>query len=271
MTPLLSIIAVSYNAVEETGRFLQSLKHVDVPFNIIVIDNASPNARTRDVVRDGLKEASNLDECLYTNFVENDTNSGYAWACNYGSNLTTYTPYVAFLNCDTQFLPEAASRIVAHFEAHDDVAVVGPKTTDSKNRLTHAGIVSDGVRDHHRFWLHYDNGQADDVFDAPTVSGATYFVRRAAWDQLGACPTFSDMFPHASGAFLPTKHYYEETWFSYHARKHRWKVRYLGTAHMIHEWASSEPAASPKLLKHFQESKRMYVQACNAHGIDPHV
>jgi hypothetical protein len=87
------------------------------------------------------------------------------------------------------------------------------------------------------------------VLDVPTVSGATYFFRRRMWDAVDVtvrCTARSLL--DAEGAFLPTRHFYEETYCSYHARLHDWRVVYLGTAKMIHLWHRSSTVGSQDIL-----------------------
>jgi GT2 family glycosyltransferase len=259
---LVDLVAVAYQAPQETEQFMMSLANVDVPFTLCVVDNNSPNPKVREILENCIKDVRNLDMCLEAALVLNGTNEGYARAVNYGMTLGE-APYVAALNCDVQFLIGQTYPIIQYFEDHADVGVIGPRTTDSDNRLTHAGIFSTYVGDRHRAWLHPDQSAYWDVRDVPTASGATYFARRRMWEELTACPYYQRVAPDALGAFLPTDHFYEETWCSYHARAHDWRVVYLGTVKMIHEWHRSSPEGSIPML----EAREYFRQACSAHGI----
>lgn len=266
----LDLVAVSYQAPDETARFLASLAHVDVPFTLTVIDNASPDPRVRQAIHAGI---ARLDGSLCTDawFVANKTNVGYARAVNHGMTYGR-NPYAAILNCDVQFLPEGIHPLLAHFVSHPEVGVIGPRTFDSTGRLTHAGIVTtlDNPHNHHRGWLSPNGPQYGDTLTVNTVSGATYFVRREMWDQLTGCPAYRDAVAalvgeSAEGAFLPTPHYFEETFCSYHAKAHGWTSVYFGGTSMIHEWHRSSPIGSQDM----SGARLMFFEACARCGIHP--
>jgi len=262
---LVDLVAVAYQAPSETERFLTSLANVDVPFTLCVVENNSPDPKVREILERDIKDVLNLDMCLDASLVFNGTNEGYARAINYGVDLGS-APYLAALNCDTQFLVGQTYPIVQYFEDHAEVGVIGPRTTDLNNRLTHAGIFrTPAGHDAHRAWLNKDISNFWDVrTDVTTVSGATYFARRTMWQELTCCPIYQRVAPEARGAFLPTDHFYEETWCSYHARKHGWQIAYLGTSHMIHEWHRSSPQGSIPM----KEARALFRHACAAHGIE---
>ena len=250
MQPVIDLVACAYQAPEATEAFLRSLENVGLTFTLCVIENSSPDDTVREVLKGPALDAVRaLPNCADATVIFNETNVGYARAINHGVSLGT-APYVAALNTDVQFLQDdAAQACVAYMDRFTDIGVVGPRTVDERERLTHAGIVSTGpLNEEHRYWLYRDIGQASDVLDVPTVSGATYFFRRSMWDELTACPKYRQVAAGAEGAFLPTKHFYEETWCSYHARMHGWRVVYLGTAKMIHLWHRSSTVGSQDIV-----------------------
>lgn len=268
MTPAIDLVAVSYGAKKETERFLASvIAHVEVPFTLTVIDNNSPDRSVPLVVADWIRIIRESSYCVSAQLVRLNENTGYARACNLGSLLGS-APVLALLNCDIEFRSNVVADILAAFDQDPTVGIVGPKTVDRQNRLTHSGIVFNGANDTHRAWLADDHGQCDDVLDVPTVSGATYFVRRTCWEELSTCPTYLEMAPGAQGAFLPTPHYFEETWCSYHAAAHDWRVIYLGTTSMIHEWHKSSPIGGRQTSIWFKESQAYFRRAAAVHGIE---
>jgi GT2 family glycosyltransferase len=264
--PVLDLVACAYQAPEATEAFLYSLANVGLTFTLCVIENSSPDDSVRQVLKGPALDAVRaLPNCKDATIIFNETNVGYARAINHGVSLGT-APYVAALNTDVQFLQEdAAQTCVAFLDRHEDVGIVGPRTVDEFERFTHAGIIASGsMTEQHRYWLHHDVGQASDVLDVPTVSGATYFFRRRMWEQLTDCPLFRQVAPEAEGAFLPTRHFYEETYCSYHARLHDWRVVYLGTAKMIHLWHRSSTVGSQDILG----PRAYFLRALEAHGLE---
>lgn len=263
---VIDLVAVAYRAPNETARFLRSLESVEVPFTITVVENASPEPDVRSILESGWPLVEKIPTCVEARLIFNAENVGYARACNQGAALGE-APVLALLNCDTEWRDGVGERILETFSNVPRAGIIGPKTTDLRGRLTHAGIEKRGKNDQHRFWMTQDLGQADDVIEVPTISGATYFILREVWDELTACPIYREVVPRARGAFLPTRHYFEETFCSYHARAHGWKVIYDGGAHMIHEWNKSDPKAGPKF---WNDSRDLFLRACNAHGITDH-
>lgn len=264
--PVVDLYAVAYEAPKETLRFLESLEHVSVPFSLTVTDNASPNSEVREILQ-GLPFANvkALPMCTNAEVILNMENVGYAKAINHMS-VVGVAPYLAALNCDIEFLRgvDVVGDIAAFFDANPNVGIVGPRTVDEHNRLTHGAIIATGIAsEQHRFWMHLDQGQASDVLSVPTVSGATYFARRSMWNELTRCADFQKVAAGAEGAFLPTAHFYEETWCSYHARAHEWEVVYLGTTSMRHLWHRSSPQGSKDMLG----PQTYFRQACREHGI----
>lgn len=256
---MIDLVAVAYQAPAETAQMLDSIQNIGAPFTLTIVENNSPDPRVRDLLHEWLETAPPNCDVIF-----NEQNVGYARAINLGAQAGT-SPYLAALNCDIKFMPGCIERIIEYFDAYPDVAVIGPRTTDSFGRLTHAGIlVQPNHRDEHRAWLQPDNIDVRDVLDVRTVSGATYFMRRSVWNDMTQCPMFRSVAPDALGGFLLTPHYYEETWYSYHVRAHGHRVVYLGTTHMIHEWQKSSPIGSISL----GVAEDQFRQACAAHGIE---
>lgn len=258
----IDLVAVAYNAPEETAGFLESLVFVDAPFSLTIVENASPIPLP--VLEEQAEWVRALPNCVSYEVKHQPLNLGYARACNYGAAFGV-AQYLALLNCDVRFRPTTVSRIMEHFRANKTVGIIGPKTVTSDGKLSHAGIVyGPAGNDMHRAWMQPDGpGQYADVLDVRTVAGATYFVRREAWEQLSACSRYLEIAPDAQGAFLPTKHYYEETWCSYHASAHGWGIHYLGTCRMVHEWHKSSPVGTQPIA----EAESYFRAAAAHHGI----
>lgn len=263
MQPKIDLIAVAFQARNETTAFLQSLKNVDVPFTLTIIDNCSPDQTVRDRIRKTIPYVISQKFCVDARFIENKANVGYARAVNQGALLGN-APFLVALNCDTKILPSSVSTVVQFMEDNPKVGVAGPKMTTSLGRLTHSGIVHTPYGDVHRNWQENDIGQADDIMETPSVSGAAYFARRKMWEELTECPKWRKY--GAEGAFLPTRHFWEETACSYHARSHGWKIFYLGTAKITHEWQRSSPPGY--MDRYWEESKAEFLRFCKEHGIN---
>lgn len=264
----IDLVAVAYNAPAETEAMLQSASlHISTPFTLTLLDNKSPDPTVVPMLHRMAAIVRANPACEKVRILHSTANHGYAKACNTGASMGT-APLIGLLNCDIQFLPDSIERLVDSFDRQDyqDVGIIGPRTTSSSGLLTHAGILRrmDG-RDEHRAWLSSDNTiYYRDEMDVPTVSGATYFVRRKVWDELTRCPIYQEVAPEALGAFLPTRHFFEETWCSYHAWAHGWRVRYQGDVKMIHEWHRSSSVGSQPMA----EAEQQFLDACRKHDIE---
>ncbi len=75
------------------------------------------------------------------------------------------------------------------------------------------------------------------------------------------------MYPDATGAFLPTPHYYEETWCSYFARHLGYNVVYDGSVSIGHSWHKSSAVGGEADSK-FKESQSIFRKACDYMGIE---
>lgn len=267
-TPELDVVAVSYEAIVETQSFLRSFNCVDVSFSLTLIDNNSPDPRVVGILEESIAPIRDMTNCMSASLVLNSDNVGYARACNTGASLGN-APVIALMNCDVQWIPGAARQILACFKQYPRIGVLGPRTTTSSGEITHAGIVKkDNGSDAHRWWMSRDDSLGRDFIHVPTVSGATYFVRRSMWESLTECEEFRSVAPDAEGAFLPTRHYFEETYCSYHAREHGWDVAYNGHINMIHEWHKSSPVGGVG-EQVWKQSEDYFLAACRDHGIDP--
>ena len=120
LTPIVSIIIVSFNARADLERCLESLRASPpvAPHEILVVDNASTDGSV-DAVR------RRMDVTL----IEGGANLGFARANNIGIRASRGTN-ILLLNSDTVVPPGAIDRLLAELDRHPDVAVVGPRLVD---------------------------------------------------------------------------------------------------------------------------------------------
>lgn len=261
--PDVDVIVVNFHTPEDLETFCQSLDEQTGVSSITIVNN-EPRFMDRSV-------ANSLAKELGARVLTNEENVGYARAVNAAAVGLT-APILAIFNSDVRLMTSSITAMADFLDAHDEVGIAGPKQVDSKGRITHGGIVGTNRRPVHRSWHRRDTGQCDDVLtNVVTVSGSAYFVKRACWDELTACPIYQGSAKKMrgvvpTGAFLPTPLYYEETFCSVHAVAHGWKNAYNGKVKMIHEWQGSSKDHAV-LSKYVAKSRQMYRQACADHGI----
>lgn len=279
-------VVVNYKTPEDLEGFLASWEAHAPEWAELVVVNVDPGPADREIGRAldqpysikvgdihhlpsignypvKLLKSATVRHPLYTEYTNN---VGYSRACN-EAVATSDADVYAFFNADTRLLPGVIEPLYLNLMTHEDWGVIGPRQVDDHGKITHAGILGTGDKPQLRGWLQPDNPAFCDIRDdAVSVMGSAYFVRSDCWQQLWDCPTYRELHPEAAGAFLPTQHYYEETWCSYHARAHGWKVVYYGLAKMIHRWHKASPVGG-FADRHFSASQQTFREACDAHGI----
>lgn len=261
---LLSVV-VNYKTPDLLNRFLNTYKtYVDNPDRqLIIVDVESDYSPIESLEDLGLE---NMPIVYRTPF-----NIGYAKAVNMGVHIARSSSafdVVAAFNSDTFFLDrDCVDSCLALFEKDDEIGVVGPMQVDENQRITHAGITGNNESHQMRGWYKKNLDAYRDVIDCVTVSGSAYFVRDKTWLELSSCEKYTPFSLNSFGAFLPTQHYYEETFCSLHAREHGWRVVYNGEAMMGHSWHKSSPLNSDTDNSIMKASRDLYREACKAHGI----
>lgn len=173
-------IIVTYNNATTVAACLKALKEAGVK-NIVVIDNNS--------IDDSAAISSSHDVTV----VKNTQNLGFATAANQGVEKAQ-TPYLLFLNPDTQLHPAAVSLAITYLEKHSHVAIAGLALTDPETG--HIERLSFGKFP--TLWHLF----ARKLFPPPPVnkkeaipvdwvSGGALLIRQHAWRQVkGFDPSF---------------------------------------------------------------------------------
>jgi GT2 family glycosyltransferase len=259
----LHAVVVNYRTPTDLQRHVSTfLEHSpSCPWRLTVV-NVDP-------LQPDLDTADEYGEQPYVNVLNVDSNIGYGRACNLAAQSRGDADVLAFFNADTWVRDDAVDECVNALHENKNWGVLGPRQTDSHHRLTHAGMFGTHTSTRPRGWREHDHGQYNRAEEAITVAGSAYFVKRSCWDELAGCELHAracrELNMQADGAFLPTQHYYEETWVSYHAWAHDWKVVYYGPAHVHHEWHRASKIGSAERL--MPRSQAQFRHACDLHGI----
>ncbi len=267
--PGVDVVVVSWRTPEDLAGFIHSFAAVqfEVPATLFIV-NVEPRQEDEDAANEALRAVT-----VPVGYAVCPTNIGYGRACNSAASAITqyHRPRrtIAFFNADTRLRLGVLDHCHWNLHLDDEWGIIGPRQVDDAGLITHAGIFGTNDKPKLRGWKNKDTGQFSEMRDdAVSVSGSAYFVKRACWDELTACEVYQEAEPEAIGAFLPTRHYYDETWCSYHAREHGWKVVYDGQVSMIHRWHKASPVGGVTEKKYMPESRKMFRRACDAHGID---
>jgi GT2 family glycosyltransferase len=168
----ISVIIPVFNQIEFTLKCLESLARHDPVHEIIVVDNGST---------DSTAEQLNILQDAVT-VITNDTNRGFAIACNQGAEAATGN-ILFFLNNDTIVHP-GFTRMVLMLE-NTEVGVVGPKLVYPDLSIQSAGIAVDFDRPLGLEAWNLRIDWTDEPTDVFAVSGAALATRKETFEILG--------------------------------------------------------------------------------------
>jgi O-antigen biosynthesis protein len=133
--PAVSVLLVLYNQAALTLQCLRSLRHHELPFELIVVDNASFD-RTGELLErlDGVE------------IIRNDHNAGFVEAVNQAAGRANGV-HLLLLNNDAVLLPGAMARAHALLDGDETIGSVGARVVQLDGRLQEAGsiIYADGT------------------------------------------------------------------------------------------------------------------------------
>jgi O-antigen biosynthesis protein len=128
--PLVSVVIVVHNRADLTFQCLRGLaENVDVPFELIVVDNASSD-ETADL----------FDRVEPVVVIRNDANLHFLLACNQAAPRAR-GQYLLFLNSDIALLPGSLAAAVRTMRSSPDVGAVGGKLVLLDGTLQEAGSI----------------------------------------------------------------------------------------------------------------------------------
>jgi glycosyltransferase involved in cell wall biosynthesis len=286
---MIDLCVVNHNTRKELQRFLDTLhSDLDGPngaleknWNLYITDNDSSDDFI-PWIREN-EERYKIDKLFLRQ------NIGYSAAINMMASKSS-GDIIAVLNGDVWMTTEDCQRIEVLFNENPDIHILGPKQRDENGFITHAGIIGTNLAPKHRGWREPDPQDIlyRDRINCVTVSGSAYFVRRDVWDAMTNNEKYAELYPTAvdmyrhytklnyhppvpNGAFLPTPHYYEETWCSYFARHLGYNVVYDGSVSIGHSWHASTPKPGQGIShadQCFPISREIFRRACDTVGIE---
>jgi GT2 family glycosyltransferase len=231
-SPLVSIIIPVYGKWNFTRTCLTALHGTasKVPFEIVVVDDKSPDASLRRLRRlHGIKVVA-LPE-----------NKGYVGACNAGIEAAG-GELIVFLNNDTRVTPGWLDPLVERLQ-DPTIGLAGAKLIYPDGTLQDAGgiVFSDGSA--WNYGKHQLATAHDYVYmrDADYVSGACTIVRRETLDQLGG---------GLDPLFAPA--YYDDTDLAFGVRSLGLRVVYEPRSVVVHDEGVSHGTDENKGVKRYQ-------------------
>jgi GT2 family glycosyltransferase/glycosyltransferase involved in cell wall biosynthesis len=176
-TPRVSIVIPVHGKLAYTLACLRSLaKHgAQVPFEVIVVDDASPD-----------DSAATLSQVGGLQLLRNVENLGFVGSCNAGA-AAARGEFLLFLNNDTQLTPGWLDALLRCFDERADCGIAGSRLVYPDGRLQEAGglVFADGRcwntgRFEPRDAMAYRYRRETDY-----VSGAALMIRRPVFQRIG--------------------------------------------------------------------------------------
>ncbi len=194
MEPSVAVIILNWNGKDLLEQFLPSVLATDYPnLQIIVGDNASSDDSVA-YVRENYPQVK---------IIENDKNYGFAGGYNH-ILAKVEADYFVLLNSDVEVSKNWIAPVIDLLESDANIAVAQPKIKWQlhKEQFEYAGAAG-GFIDLHAYpfcrgrifdKVETDNHQYDIDTDIFWASGAAFFIKRKAWQQVDGFD--ADLFAH---------------------------------------------------------------------------
>lgn len=227
LVPGISVIIVNYNGGDFLRQCVQSVRASNIFAQIVVVDNASPDA--------SLEQVTDMPD---VRIIRNRANFGFAAACNIGARAT-FSPVLLFLNPDCCVAPDAIRVLTDTMLGGDDIGMAGGFVVNPDGTEQAGGrravptpwrsfVRAFGLARLSRRWprlffdfhLHKQPLPADSI-EVEAISGACMLVRREALEQAGNWD--EDYFLHCEDLDLCMS-----------LRQKGWKVMFVPTAKVVH-------------------------------------
>jgi GT2 family glycosyltransferase len=222
LEPLVSIVILNWNSLEDTRECLQSLQRIAYSNrSIVVVDNGSA-AREAAALRDEFGDVLDL--------IESETNLGFAAGANLGIRhaLKNGAEYVLLLNNDTAVDPMFLTALVEAAVSRGDGAAFCPKTyfyAQPEMIYSTGGSVSAWTATARQIGRgQRDSGQFDRVATRDYADGVCILMPRRALETIGLLD--EDYFA-----------YWEETDWCTRARVSGFRCYYIPDARIWHKAA----------------------------------
>jgi len=245
-TPALSVLLVFFNQAQLSLLCLQALiENADVPFELIIVDNASSD-----------ETGELLDRLENIKLIRNDENLGFVKAVNQGAALAG-ADHLLLLNNDAFIEPGALGAALETLREEVDAGAVGGRIQTLDGRLQEAGniIWRDGSCAGYGRGGNPEDGEFRFRRDVDYCSGAFLLFATALFKELGG---FDEDFAPA---------YYEESDFCLRLRQRGLRTIYEPGAVLRHyEFASTggieaATAQQNKNRERFRQKHREFLQS----------
>lgn len=239
---MVSLITINYNGYKDTCELVESLcRFEDYPYEIIVVDNASPNG-------DGPLLKTALPGAIV---ICSDKNLGFSGGNNLGY-LHAKGEYIVYINNDITISKPFLKILVNRMQSSGKIGAVSPKIKYEyqQDTIQYAGYVAaNPIRvSYNLIGLNQkDNGQYDQAHSTGSVHGACIMTSREVLEKVG---TMTEAY------FL----FYEELDWSWQLQRGGYETWYEPAACVLHKVSMTIKRGSPFRLYYLTRSRILFAR-----------
>ena len=223
--PFVSIIVLGWGGEQYISMCLEALSNQTYPaYEIIVVDNASPDNTAEIVQRD----------FPHVRLIRTEKNLGVAGGNNVGLRAAK-GDILILTNVDTEARPDWIERFVEAFQTDPAIGVVGGKLLYPDGTIQYGGGAIDPAQGISSHVDEHAPDRPDDVEIRETdfATGAALGIRREVLEEIG----------YEDEGYFPIN--YEDADLSYRARLAGWRVCYAPQAVSVHYESSTLTSLAP--------------------------
>ncbi len=250
----LSVIVVNYNVRYFLRICLESLHAATAGMEseIIVVDNSSSDGSV-DMIR---------NQFPAVDLIVNTENTGFGRACN-DALARASGRYVLFINPDTVVGESLLTEAIKNFESDDQTGAVGVCLLDGNGQ-----VLRESKRSIPSLWSSFTkfSGLSDVFKNIPFFNG--YYFPTLRYDETGDIDVLPGAFMLIRkkvlddiGGFDPRFFMYaEDIDLSYRITRAGYRIRYVGSLHVIHFKGESTQKDLSSYTTTFYQSMRLFIQ-----------
>lgn len=180
------VVVVTYNGEKWIKKCLESVKKIDVPFEVVIVDNLSAD-QTKRIIQEDFPE--------YT-LLALDSNLGFGKANNMGIQkaLDSGAAYIFLLNQDAYFFESSIQKVIAEIANIGNVGIISPiHFANEENVLDFQfkKYVQDDFDSN--FYIDFENKELKNFYPAQFINAAAWLIPSEIFKKVGL---FHPVFDH---------------------------------------------------------------------------
>ncbi|WP_339323798.1 glycosyltransferase family 2 protein [Paenibacillus sp. FSL W8-0194] len=233
---LTSIIIPTFNGLDMLVSCIESIReYTDVPYEIIVVDNASTDGTDEYCVREGVV------------FISLPANEGFPKACNLGMKAAR-GEYLLLLNNDVTVTKNWLGNLLAAADSRPDIGLVGPVTNEASG-IQKVEIAFQDLSEFQR--IAFENNRPDPGrwLEVKRIIGMCLLIKREVVNRIG----------YFDEAFSPG--HYEDDDYCHRARLAGYRLLICRDVLVHHRGSVSFRQAQPEQLQALIERNyRLFIE-----------